>query len=197
MPLRFERAQIGDRAREREGELLRLRAAGIVDDASVGDRERTVEAGSGELADQRGEVWRELVPGPRPAAGRGKAADRIEAEAEIDRCRRDAAAFDQRGEIADHVPRRGLRVEVERDAGIEIDAVEHARERCRRGSRPKPLAPTEPAKTSDRPVAPFSQIVQRLRVGGRRIGMIDALHDRPGARRARGRRWALRAASRG
>ena len=50
-------------------------------------------------------------------------------------------------------------------------------------SRPKPLALTEPAKTSTSPVAPFSRSSQRLRVGGRRVGMIDPLHQRPGGAR--------------
>ena len=49
----FERAQIGDRGGEREGQLLRLRAAGIVDDAAVGDRERPAKALLGELAHSR------------------------------------------------------------------------------------------------------------------------------------------------
>ena len=44
MPAGLERAHIFDRDREREGELLRLRAAGIVDHAPIGDRERPAEA---------------------------------------------------------------------------------------------------------------------------------------------------------
>ena len=40
----FERAQIGDRDREHIGKLLRLRAAGVVDDAAVGGGERALEA---------------------------------------------------------------------------------------------------------------------------------------------------------
>ena len=47
-------------------------------------------------------------------------------------------------------------------------------------SRPNPLALTEPAKTSTSPVAPFSRSSQRLGIGGGRIGMVDALHHRPG-----------------
>ncbi len=47
----FERAQVGDGGSKREGQLLRLRSAGIVDDASVGDRERTLEAAVGKHAD--------------------------------------------------------------------------------------------------------------------------------------------------
>ena len=41
---RFERAQAIDGGGEREGQLLRFRAAGIVDDAAVGDRERARES---------------------------------------------------------------------------------------------------------------------------------------------------------
>ena len=53
--MRFERAQIGDGARQREGELLRLRAAGIVDDAAIGDRERAAETVACKTADHVGE----------------------------------------------------------------------------------------------------------------------------------------------
>ena len=45
----FERAQIGHGAAERERKLLRLRAAGIVDDAPVRDRERSAKAVAGEF----------------------------------------------------------------------------------------------------------------------------------------------------
>ena len=40
----FQRAQISDRDREHIGQLLRLRAAGVVDDAAVGGGERAREA---------------------------------------------------------------------------------------------------------------------------------------------------------
>ena len=93
----------------------------------------------------------------------------------------------------DHVPCR--RTEIEIDARCRHRA-RRRRARARapppKRSSPKPLALTEPAKTSISPVAPFSRSSQRLGIGGRRIGMIDALHQLSRRRRGRGRRWSAR-----
>ena len=51
---RFQRAQVSDRAGQRKGKFLRFGAAGIVDDAAVGDGERAAEARAGKLANHRG-----------------------------------------------------------------------------------------------------------------------------------------------
>ena len=86
--MRFQRAQVGDRARQREGQFLRFGAARIMDDAAIGDGERPrkpAPASSPTIAAKR---WRKLVPSfTRPAAGSGEAADRIDAGAQIDLCR--------------------------------------------------------------------------------------------------------------
>ena len=68
--VRFQRAQVGDRAGQREGKFLRFGAARIVDDAAIGDGERAAEAGSGKLADHRGKIGASScqVRGPRPEA---------------------------------------------------------------------------------------------------------------------------------
>ena len=175
----FERAQVSDRARQRKGQFLRFGAAGIMDDAAIGDGERTAEAGGGKLADHRGKGWRKFFPASRPAAGNGKAADRIDAGAQIDLCRRDAAAFDQRGEIADHVPRRRRKIEIDRHGG-EIDAVERALKRRRRRIEAESVGAHRAGEHQHQAGRAVLQIVERLRIGGRRVGMIDALHDGPG-----------------
>ena len=46
----FERAQTVDCGGKRKGQFLRFRAAGIVDDASVRDRERSAKALPGKIA---------------------------------------------------------------------------------------------------------------------------------------------------
>ncbi len=84
---RFERAQIGDGACQSEGEFLRVRSAGIMDDAAVGDRERPAKAVARKFADHGGESGRHLIPISRALARGGKAADRIDAETQIERCR--------------------------------------------------------------------------------------------------------------
>ena len=90
---------------------------------------------SGEFADQPGEIRRELVPRQDAAAGRRHVPERIEAGAHVDAVGRDAARLHQRGEFfaASRVSRGD--VEVDGDAGIEIDAVEHALERLRASCR--------------------------------------------------------------
>ena len=45
--VRFQRAQVGDRARQRERKFLRFRSARIVDDAAIGNGEWPMKAGSG------------------------------------------------------------------------------------------------------------------------------------------------------
>ena len=51
---RFERAQAVDGGGDGEGQFLRFRAAGIVDDAPVGDRERPAKSLLGEIAHHAG-----------------------------------------------------------------------------------------------------------------------------------------------
>ena len=96
---RFERAQIGHRAAEREGKLLRLRAAGIVDHATVRDRERPAKAVAGEFFHKAREIGREIIPRPHGAAGRRHVPERIERRPHLDAFGRDAALLHQRGEV--------------------------------------------------------------------------------------------------
>ena len=58
----FERAQIGERDRDHEGELLRLRSAGIVNGASIGHRKWPAIALTSECADLAGDP--QMVGGP-------------------------------------------------------------------------------------------------------------------------------------
>ncbi len=92
----------------------------------------------------------------------------------------------------------GLRaeIEVERDAGVEMHAVERARDRRLGGVETVAVGADRAGEHEREPGRAVLEIVQRLRIGGRRIGMVDALHDRPGgARRAGGDR--LRGGARG
>ena len=83
--LRFERAKVGDGIGEREGKLLRLRAAGGMHGSSVGDEEGTGEALLDKPCDECGHCWREFGPGLGHHATRRHGAERIEAEADVDR----------------------------------------------------------------------------------------------------------------
>jgi hypothetical protein len=81
------------------------------------------------------------------------------------------------------VARRRAEVEVDDDAGIELDAVEHARQRCRRRIETITIGGNRAGHDQSQPVRTVLQILQGLRVGSGRVGMIDPLHQRP--RRAR------------
>ena len=98
------------------------------------------------------------------AAGDRRRADRIEAEADVGRGGRDAAPFDQRGDDGAGILGLRAEIEVERDAGIEMDAVEHARERRPR-SRGEPVAVGADRAGEDErePGRAVLEIVQRLR----------------------------------
>ena len=92
----FEGAQIGDGGGQRERKLLRLGAAGIVHDAPVGGGERALEAAlaqrSAAIAAMRGASSRQ---GADDRAVQCERAERIEAEADVDRGRRQTLPLDQ------------------------------------------------------------------------------------------------------
>src|ERR1035437_5922892 len=92
---------------------------------------------------------------------------------------RDCARFHQRGKMLHGVARRRAEVEVDDDAGIELDAVEHARKRFRRRIETIAVGGDRAGHDQSQPVRTVLQILQGKRVGGGRIGMIDPLHERP------------------
>ena len=81
----LERAQISDGIGKREGKLLRLRSAGRVDWSPVADAEGTGETLRHKIGDEAGHLGRELAPRLGRDAARGHGAERIEAEADVDR----------------------------------------------------------------------------------------------------------------
>ena len=83
-------------------------------------------------------------------------------------------------------------VEVDDDAGVEIDAVEHALQRFERAVEAVAIGVDRALADERQPGRAVFQIVQRLLVGGGRIGMIDALHALPTACPARAPRPAGR-----
>ena len=58
----LQRAEIGDRRGKREGELLRFRTAGGMNDAPVGNGKRTGETLAGEIGDQSREIRGDVRP---------------------------------------------------------------------------------------------------------------------------------------
>ena len=69
---------------------------------------------------------------------------------------------------------------LDRDAGIDEDAVQNLLDRFRRRLEPKAMGAIGAGEYQRQAVGAVFQIVQRLRVGGSRVRMIDPLHDLPG-----------------
>ena len=146
---RFERAQIGERIAEREGQLLRLRAAGFMHRPAVGDRERSAET----LARRVRARWprtpaRSRATAPRLARPAAISAERIVAAADVGIASGvEPALLHQRGEMRRARPwPRGVRLNS--IAMPARDRRRRARARCRlpTASRPKPWAPTAPGR---------------------------------------------------
>ena len=83
-------------------------------------------------------------------------------------------------------PRLRPDLQFDRNAGIEEHAVENPRHRFGRRLQSIAMGAIGAGKYQRKPGGAVLEIVQRLRVGLRGIGMIDPLHDLPG----RGRRAA-------
>ena len=195
---RLQRPQIGDRDREHEGELLRLRAARRMDDAAVGGRERPAEAlvrsSSPIIA---GEHRGDVAPRERAAAGRRHAR---RADRSRNGCRSRRAQC--RGCFTR--PARMLPASLacgDRSSSI---AIRHRAGRRRARARVQPRCPRGRSRrrrarprNERQPGRAVVEIVQRFRIGGAGSGMIDALHQLPGGAGARaGNRARVRACAR-
>ena len=154
-----------------------------MDDAPVGGREAAAEALACQLAYHAGEAARQLGPGHGAGARSGEAADRIDAGAQLDRRRRNFPVLHQRGEGLHDIARRWAEIEIDGDTGIEFDPVQHAGERDRRRVKAIAIGIDRSGHDQGQPGGAVLQILQRLRVGGFRVGMIDPLHHRPGRAR--------------
>ena len=187
----LERPQIAHARGEREGELLRGRAARRVRRPPVGGEERPAKPLAFQRCDEPGERSRLLVP-PRPASAAGQAADRIEAEAETDILEARARPRDEPGKGSRL--RLGLRPEVEFEARafVETDPVECA---MQRGGIPfaQAIAVRSGGAGEDdlQPVRAVPEILERLRVRVPGLGVIHARQHGPGSRRAARRAGAL------
>jgi hypothetical protein len=95
-----------------------------VDHAAVGDGERPAKASGREIGDPGVEERYEAIPRERTAAAQRSCPDRVEAEADVGRGGCNAATLDERGKPGRRVLGLRAQIQVERDAGVEMDAVE-------------------------------------------------------------------------
>ncbi len=87
------------------------------------------------------------------------------------------------------VARQRAQVEVDGDAGIENDAIEHAGERFRRRIEAVAVGTHRAGADVSQASRASGEIVQRFGIGGRGIGVIDPLHDLPGRARRTACDW--------
>ena len=132
------------------------------------------------LRDEAGHLRRELAPRLGRHAPRGHGAERIEAEADVDRAWRKPSRLHVVRDEHCRLPRGRTEIELDGNAPIEMNALEHRldrRFRRRKGIAVIADGSLEHEHDASRGVV---QIVEDLLVGGFGIGQIDALHHRPG-----------------
>ena len=174
-----QRAQAIDCGGKRERQFLGFRAAGIVHDPAIGDRERTAIALLGEGADHARHALGQFAPRRRRRAGRGVAADRVDAGAQVDGVGRQAAALHQIRNELNGLTCRRAQVQVDRDR-VERDAVERLLKRIGRRRQSVAVGIERAGKDEGESACAVLEIVQRLLVCRRGVRMIDPLHHRPG-----------------
>ena len=175
---RLERAQIGKRDGENERQFLRLRAAGIVNDASVGDCELAAKIVAGERRQSPGEMLRFISPGARRICADRDGADRIVADANSCAAMRRRKALRQHG--VEHGACLWRDIELEGGAGIEVEAFERARDRLFADRQAKAIGADRPGKNDRQAAGAGIELTQRDLVGERRVRVIDPRQYLPG-----------------
>src|SRR5262249_20144933 len=127
--VRFERTQISRGTGQREGKFLRLRAAGVVYRPRIGRNEWPGEPARRESRHELAETSSALVPRQRARSGRSRCANRIEAEANCRFFRSDAVCAGQVRKDAHDVRCAWPKIQLEGNARVQMNAVEHALER--------------------------------------------------------------------
>src|SRR5665647_1328458 len=169
----FKRAQAVHRGGDGESQLLRLRTAGIVNDAPVRHHQWAAKSLIGEAPYLLGEVFRQFAPRPWTGPRGGKAADRVETSAHVDGSRRKLAAFHQRREVLHGSAGRGAEIEVDGNAGIEFDVLEHALDHRRRCVQAIAVGVERTGENQSQAGRAVFEVLKRSLVGRRRIDHPD------------------------
>ena len=186
---RFERAQIGKGDGKNERQFLRLRTAGIVNNAAVGDCELAAKTVAGERSQSPGEMRRLVSSTAATRLRHRDGADRIVAYADA------KAALRRRKALRQHRIDDGAclwrEIKLERGAGTEVETFEHARHRGLACRQSEAIFADRAGKDERQAAGAGIELAQRNFVAKRRVGMIDPRqylpcggagmrHDRPG-----------------
>ena len=180
-PRGLQRAQIGKAGCQRERQFLGVRSPGVIDRPAIGKRKWPLEAAFDQAGDHLAEGTFELCPGGRRIAANRNGAERLIVEMDVDSGGIDFAGFNDIGEILAGVLPSEHGIESNHDTGVEIDTLAQASQRFPGCIGNAKAAGTRSArKFKFQPGSAILEVMQRLRIGLRRIRMIDPLHDLPG-----------------
>ncbi len=185
--LRLECAQVGNRFRKNEAKLLRLRAARRMHRPAVGHGKRPGKTFVGETGDEPSDHWGEFGPMLLGTAANGHGADRVEAEAQLDRRRIEALGDHVIGDEVRRAHRGRSEIEFDRDPPIEMHAGERLRDGLLGGRQREAVIAGGAVEHELHPARRIVQIVEYLRVRSLGIGKVDPLRHGP---------WRGRGASR-
>ena len=190
----FEHAQVRDGGGERNAELLRLRRAGIVEDAAVAFEQDAGQAEREEMRQRLRHRGLERLDRHAQPAAAGQDRRRVDAERYAEPGRIDAALSHQRHQPVDAGAARRMHVEPDVDA-VERDVVQRDRQRFRLCRQPIAECVRRALENQRQAGRALVDVVERLPVGAVRVGIVDALRDDPrrqrigphGARQGAGR----------
>ena len=174
----LEHAQMADRRGEHDAEFLRLRRAGIVDDAAIGFEEDRRRAHREEVGQRLRHRRLQRLERHAKAPGAGEDGGRIDAEGEAEPGRIDTASCGRASPSSR--PRRGW-PDGRRcaDGPCRSERRQARRERLGRGGKAIAERVRRALEDEREAVGAIGEVVQRLRVGARGVGVVDALQDLP------------------
>src|SRR5204863_71033 len=110
-----------------------LRAAGIVDHAAIGGDERPLEAEAGETLDRPRDGRNDRIPEIRAVSPDGRGRKRIHPEPDVAGGRIEALALDEFRDVDRGHARLRTDLELDADAGVEVNVLQHPRNGLRAG----------------------------------------------------------------
>ncbi len=172
-------AHIGQRGRQREGQLLRFRAACRVHGPAVPDREGTFEALRDHLADEACEHVRHVGPDHVvPAIGR-QHADGIESEADIDVARSEAALLHEIGEHQGGVLAERAKLKLDGHAPFEVHVLQRLFENGLGRRQGMSVIAGRALEHEAEAAGAVVQVFEDLPVSRPAVSDVDALDDLP------------------
>ncbi len=176
-PRCFQQAKILHRDGKRISELLHLGAARIMDDARVCGCERSTKSPRREIGDHRAEFMHPGGPGKCATPCQCCRTDGVETETDVDGARRCTLIARRCCDVVDRLNGLEPQIEIEPYAGSKINALERAPD-CIGFRREAVSVRSYCSGKFNREIGrAVCKIVAGLRIRGRRIRVVQALHD--------------------